>query len=652
MIRGVIKAGVIFLLLSNSFPIWAQPSFNKGVNLTNWFQSSSPREIQFTKFTRKDLERIKSLGCDVIRLPINLHAMTAGEPDHILDPLFFTFLDQVVTWAEELEIHLILDNHTFDPAIPTSPDVETILVKVWTQMADHYKNRSGYILYEVLNEPHGISDIAWIDIQQTVIDAIRTKDSDHFIIVGAANWNSYQNLDELPVYSDPKLIYTFHFYDPFIFTHQGASWIDPSMVALQGVPFPYDAADMPATPPSLTGTWVEDAIDNYSMEGTVSKVKSLIDIAVNFRNTRNVPVFCGELGVIMTNCDNADRVFWYETVRKHLEENDIAWTTWDYTGIIGLFEKGSNELFDHDLNVSLLEALGMNIPPQQPYVKTPATKAFTIYDDFIGENIIDASYSTNGTRDFYDKTSPKNGEYSIYWTGAEQYGTIGFDFKLDPDLSLLASYDHSIKLWIRTNSSDMKVDIRFVDTKTGENDHPWRMGKTIEGITGDMTWQLIEVLLTDLEEKGSWDNAFYSPVGKFDWTSVDRFEIVSEHHDMDGVELWFDNIHIFGEDIPEAQPVTSTQPETLGDDFTITPNPVMDEAIINFFIEKSGPVQISGYTITGREFNIVKIPFLSAGHHKVFWNGMKDGLALVPGLYLIKIEGRDQRRIKKILKKE
>jgi endoglucanase len=98
-------------------------NFNRGVNVSNWFQAGSAREIQFTTFTKKDFEQIKFLGADVIRLPINLHHMTNGAPEYKLDPLFLNMLDQVVDWAEELQIHLILDNHTFDPAVNTSPDV-------------------------------------------------------------------------------------------------------------------------------------------------------------------------------------------------------------------------------------------------------------------------------------------------------------------------------------------------------------------------------------------------------------------------------------------------------------------------------------------------------------------------------------------------
>jgi len=66
--------------------------FHRGVNLTNWLQAGSTRQIQFTKFTKQDLENIKSLGCDVIRLPINLHYMTNGEPNYTVDPLFFVRL--------------------------------------------------------------------------------------------------------------------------------------------------------------------------------------------------------------------------------------------------------------------------------------------------------------------------------------------------------------------------------------------------------------------------------------------------------------------------------------------------------------------------------------------------------------------------------
>jgi endoglucanase len=92
----------------------------------------------------------------------------------------------------------------------------------------------------------------------------------------------------------------------------------------------------------------------------------LIDIAVNFKKTRNVRIFCGEFGALDWKSDPADRVYWYSVVTQYLQENSIAWTIWDYKGGFGLFNKGSKLDFNHDLNIPLLRALGFNMPPQTP----------------------------------------------------------------------------------------------------------------------------------------------------------------------------------------------------------------------------------------------------------------------------------------------
>lgn len=102
--QRVLNSCVVLLVC---FATYAQAPFTRGVNLIGWFQASAPRQIQFTRYTKSDFENIKGLGCDVIRLPINLHAMTSGSPEYIPDPLFLSFLDQVVSWAEELELHKI-----------------------------------------------------------------------------------------------------------------------------------------------------------------------------------------------------------------------------------------------------------------------------------------------------------------------------------------------------------------------------------------------------------------------------------------------------------------------------------------------------------------------------------------------------------------
>jgi endoglucanase len=620
--------------------VTAQAPFSRGVNLTGWFQTSSTRQIQFSKYTKKDFQNIKSLGCDVIRLPINLFYMTNGSPDYTIDPLFFDFLDQAVNWAEELNLYLILDNHSTDDIASKNPNLETALTNVWRQMATHYKDRSTYVFYEIMNEPNGITTQTWGGIQQKAITAIRTVDTKHTLVVGASSWNTYNELNLLPVYSDPNLIYTFHFYDPFIFTHQGATWPVPSLGSLANVPFPYNASTMPTVPADLASTWVAGSITNYHNDGTAAGIKSLIDVAVAFKTSRNVNIYCGEFGVYNLNSSNTDRSYWYGQVRSYLESKGIAWTTWDYQGGFGLFYKGSNQQFNYDLNIPLLTSLGLNVPAQQVYTLTPDLTGFNIYSDFIGEKILESSNASGGTVDFYSESKPNNGRYCLYWSGSAQYGTVGFDFSPDKDLTTLKSENYALSLLIRGNTPGVRFDLRFTDTKTDATDHPWRMNYTMTENTApwDGKWHKVYIPLTSFVDGGSWDNAWYNPIGAFDWKAVDRFDIVAEEGSLAGKAFWFDNIQICNMDtaqIYETSALTfvkEVNAETPT--FTIYPNPFTTSATINYSLSKAEDVDISIYNLAGQRIRTILYGNQPGGEHTVTLNRNKQ---IPQGIYLCRI---------------
>ena len=643
---------IILISLFMVSVVWsAETPFHRGVNLTNWFQTPSARQIQFAKFTRQDLNNIKSLGCDVVRLPINLHSMTAGAPDYAVDPLFYYFLDQVVDIAEELELHLILDNHTFDPAENTDPNIGDALIAVWTQIAGHYKNRSTFLYYEVLNEPHGISDAAWNTIQQKVVQAIRSVDQTHTIIIGPAGWNGYNNLQYMPDYTDDNLIYTFHFYDPFLFTHQGADWTDPSMAPLAGVPFPYDAARMPTCPPELVGTWIQNSMNSYRNDGTVARVKQLIDIAATFKTERNVALFCGEFGAYIPNSQDDDRVYYYNIVRNYLEEKGIAWTIWDYRGGFGLFEKGTSEMFDYDLNIPLAEALGLNAPPQDEFVLKPDTTGFDLYMDFIAPNILESSWAAEGIVDYYSEDKPVRGRYCIYWTGVSQYNHIGFNFQPIKDLSVLVDNGYAIDFWVRGDSPGAQFDIRFIDTKTDDpDDHPWRMRMTIDETmsTWDGEWNHLQIPLSDFTEHGSWDNEWFSPRGDFDWAAVDLFQIVAEYYNLTGIRFWFDNIRVVDPKVVSVH-IEDRIPRQFKL-FQNYPNPFNPTATIQYQLPVNDHVEIIIYNLQGQKVRSLVNEKKISGIHTIIWDGTDDaGLECPSGVYFCKMQGSDFIQVRKLI---
>jgi endoglucanase len=330
--------------------------FSRGFNFSKWFESRSVQEIQFDRFTEQDFLNVKSIGADVIRLPIALHNFTNGE--HTLDPVLIKYLDTAVDWAEKHRLYIILDNHSFHPVKPTDENIDRILIPVWEQLARHFKDRGHYIIYEVLNEPHHIPDERWGEIQGKTIDAIRKIDEKRVIIAGGTGYNSIEKLFSIPEYKDTNLIYTFHFYDPHLFTHQGATWGNPSLASLKGVPFPAEKSRIPEIPADLKGTWVESALKDYEKSAALQTLFASLDKAAEFSRKRNVPVFCGEFGVFMIQSPPSDRVKWYETICGALEERYMPWISWDYFGGFGIFKTDKKGDFDSDVNIDVLNAMG------------------------------------------------------------------------------------------------------------------------------------------------------------------------------------------------------------------------------------------------------------------------------------------------------
>jgi endoglucanase len=520
--------------------------FSRGVNFSQWFETQSAQAIQFTRYIEQDFINVKSLGADVIRLPINMHKMTQGAPGYVFDPLLFKFLDIAVDWAEKHQLYLSIDNHSFDPVAPTDENIDEILLKVWAQIAERYKNRGQYVIYEILNEPHGISDSRWGEIQGAAIETIRKFDQTHTIIVGGTDYNSINKLFSIPEYSDPNLIYTFHFYDPHMFTHQGATWGEPSMGSLAGVPFPADGKRIPKTPDDLKGTWIESALKNYRNDAAFTTLYATLDKPVAFSRARGVPVFCGEFGVYMIQSPEKDRSRWYDFTTGALERRNIARTSWDYFGGFGIFNNQAGGDFNSDLNINVVRAMGFIIPPQRAKIQKPLSSGFTIYGDYPSHDFSMGYWGEDSVFSMYD-TRAAEGDYAILWGNARQYDIFWIAFDRNGDFSYLATEGYYLEFMARTEKP-ARFDIRFVNPENA-NSIPWRMRYSINEkiLPPDGKWNTIRIPLSDMTEHGAWVNAsqtWLGPQGKFSWKGVSQMEFVSEDGDLKNCYIWFDSIKI------------------------------------------------------------------------------------------------------------
>jgi endoglucanase len=196
----------------------------------------------------------------------------------------------------------------------------------------------------------------WKDAAYNIVTAIRKIDTHRTLIVGASNFNSIYELSRFVRLADDNIIYTFHFYEPFFFTHQGAVWAG-KQVATTGVPFPYNAEKFPALNQEAKNTWGETNYYQYIHDGNAQSIMDKLTIVKKWGDKYDVPILCGEYGVYNKYADLDSRCRYIKTVRNTLKALNIPGMLWDYNTTFSIFNgKPSIE----NLPDCMKDAIGFN----------------------------------------------------------------------------------------------------------------------------------------------------------------------------------------------------------------------------------------------------------------------------------------------------
>ncbi len=177
------------------------------------------------------------------------------------------------------------------------------------------------------------------------------------------------------------------------------------------------------------------------------------------------------------------------------------------------------------------------------------SQSIEIYSDDFGAGI-DNDTQADGDLDYYSTDNPSEGNYCIKWSAAAKYEAITLNFNPDKDMASLVDDGYALDMYVRGavgTDPTYSFNIRFVDTKSGTDDHPWRILVTINTtiLDWDGEWHHLHIPLNVFAEQGSWDGAWYSPAGLFDWGAIDKFEIVGEAQAMaENDVISFDKISI------------------------------------------------------------------------------------------------------------
>jgi hypothetical protein len=152
------------------------------------------------------------------------------------------------------------------------------------------------------------------------------------------NWGGIDGLKKLKLLPDKNVIYSFHCYDPFPFTHQGATWAGEDVKPLRQVPYPSSPeAVAPLLPALADRPSSQRMLENYGRQRwNKERLAARFKEGIEWGARNGVPLYCGEFGVFPPHAKPEHRANWFRDFGQVLAENRIGWAVWGWDEGFGL----------------------------------------------------------------------------------------------------------------------------------------------------------------------------------------------------------------------------------------------------------------------------------------------------------------------------
>jgi endoglucanase len=286
----------------------------RGINLGNALEAPSEGEWGVT-LQEEYFQAIKDAGFDSIRVPIRWSAHADDAAPYTIDPAFFERIDWVVEQALSRELLVIINTHHYEEIMRNPAKHRERLLALWSQIGERYQDQPSDLLFEILNEPNGAMRAdQWNSVLVDALAVIRETNPERNVVIGSTDWNKASTLYQLVLPEDDRhIIVTFHYYEPFQFTHQGAEWVAGS-----------DAW--------VGTTWEGDLMQRQAIE-------EYLDWAAMWGEASNRPIYLGEFGAY-GKADVQSRALWTAFVARQAEERGMSWAYWELCAGFGAYDAG------------------------------------------------------------------------------------------------------------------------------------------------------------------------------------------------------------------------------------------------------------------------------------------------------------------------
>jgi endoglucanase len=283
----------------------------RGVNYGNMLESPGEGEWG-VRFDDAFPQMIKAAGFDSVRLPIRWSTRTAAAAPYSIDAIFLARVKSIVDLNLAQGLKVVLNVHHFEELYADPDGQRERFLAIWRQIAQHFQDADERVFFELLNEPHGkLNAERWNALLAQIVGEIRGSNPSRWIVVGPDQFNGIKRLPQLALpAADRRLVVTVHYYLPFAFTHQGASWVRPS--------------------PPVGKTWTGSADERAEIQRDFA-------LAAEWAKNNDRPIYVGEFGAY-SRADMDSRVKWTAAVRATGEESGFAWAYWELAAGFGILD--------------------------------------------------------------------------------------------------------------------------------------------------------------------------------------------------------------------------------------------------------------------------------------------------------------------------
>ena len=299
-----------------------------------------------------EIELFKRTGFNYVRLPVNVSNLFDQKNPEKLKKIGLDHLDAAVDIIISRRLAVMVEIHDVSSDLWKKNDYGDKFARFWRALAKHLSVYDPeWVFLEMVNEPSAETPERWNQVWPKILSAMREGAPEHTLILDAnqrASENQRDSVKALTMMApadDRNVVYSFHFYQPMIFTHQGATWGWDMLRHFRDIPYPSSPA---AVQPILSNIderarkYVKTYGEDYWNSGKIARTFSL---AAEWARRHKAPLICNEIGVYRKVSPSQSRAAYLRDVRTALERNNVGWAIW-----FGLrTEKDGKTILDPDV---------------------------------------------------------------------------------------------------------------------------------------------------------------------------------------------------------------------------------------------------------------------------------------------------------------